>query len=506
MTDVIQAGIESKGIPYDSGRALPTPVENDAPDVISRGVPDAIEGSSDEALVKESVNALNEKRRKDWESGVGGPDPFESQRNLVDTELRYDGRDTRTKTLREAAKDTSDRHLLDRPEAQIARQQFGFNDEQILAITKDESYLKSLGYTDQEAAAYSRRGELPATKVSPVRHDGTPVPPLDDLAPITERDAFLNRSELKRGMRNFREATAAAQARLLDELTAQQETAADQVAATSSPVDQTPQTRPAVSEPAPTPQQSDPLASERQQLAVARDSYLRASQGSAAEEQAAHQIKVWNAALLKQFPEASNQAAIAELARTNPARAQQLAAAAKKTSDAVSGWMQRGAAATAHRETGERELAALQQAHTRVAWHQYREAHDALAHQRIPELSDPAKASVMRSATRQMLRDVGFQEGEVSSAWNGEGGLSLRDGRVQQVIADAVRWRQAQAKKNLVMKAPVPPVQKPGVYRAAGSGDFETVQRLQKQLETASGNAAVKLATKLHQARRQAGM
>ncbi len=236
-----------------------------------------------------------------------------------------------------------------------------------------------------------------------------------------------------------------------------------------------------------------------------RNSYLQARQGSAAEEQAAGQIKAWNAALLRQFPEAANKAAIEELARTNPARAQQLAQAARKTAEAVSGWMQRGAAATAHRESGERGLEALQQAHARAAWHQYREIEDAKFHQFAPELSDPAKAHVMRSGVRTMLNELGFGNDELTRAWNGESGFSVRDHRAQRLIRDAFLWRQAQSKAKQVTRAPVPPVQRPGTYRP-GAGDVETVQRLQRELEGATGDRAVRLATSLHRARRAAGM
>src|SRR6266446_5282007 len=223
-----------------------------------------------------------------------------------------------------------------------------------------------------------------------------------------------------------------------------------------------------------------------------RNSYLQARQGSAAEEQAAGQIKAWNAALLRQFPEAANKAAIEELARTNPARAQQLAQAARKTAEAVSGWMQRGAAATAHRESGERGLEALQQAHARAAWHQYREIEDAKFHQFAPELSDPAKAHVMRSGVRTMLNELGFPNTELSRAWDGESGVSVRDHRAQRLIRDAFLWRQAQSKAKQVTRAPVPPVQRPGTYRP-GAGDVETVQRLQRELEGATGDRAVRL-------------
>ncbi len=93
-------------------------------------------------------------------------------------------------------------------------------DEQILGLTKNEDYLRSLGYTNQEAAQYSRTGEPPPLKVIATRDDGSLIRPLDDDAPVGIKDAFLNRSELKRGVRNFRQAAAEARQALLEQLAA----------------------------------------------------------------------------------------------------------------------------------------------------------------------------------------------------------------------------------------------------------------------------------------------
>jgi hypothetical protein len=504
-TDVITRGVErSTGKPpFESSAPPPPPAENDPIDVVSRGVPDAISGSSDEERVRASVDALNEKRRKEWESGIGD-DPFAEQRNVVDVELKYDSRDHKPKTLRQTAKDVSDRHLLERPEAQFVRQQFGMTDEQILWITKNEDYLRSLGYTNEQAARYARTGEVPPMKLIATRDDGSLIRPLDDDAPVTEADAFRSRSELKRGVRNFRQATVEAQQKLLAELAAQQEQpAADQVASAeqASAIERAPQQAP--SEPAqPTPQQNDPLAAERQQLAVERDAYARARQGSAAEEQADQQIKAWNAALLRQFPEAANKAAIEELTRTNPARAQQLAQAARKTADAVAGWMQKGLAATQARTANENALAQLQHAHARAAWHSYKQQNDNLAQERIAELRDPKQSGAFRNATRAALKDLGFSDNELSAAWDGHTGFSLRDFRVQAMIADGVRWRQAQARAKTVTKAPIPEVLRPGTFRPRGAGNEEQIARLERELEGATGARALRLGTKLHQLRR----
>jgi hypothetical protein len=83
--DVVQRGIESKGIPFDSGRAQPQEAESDAPNVFER-IDAPIKGTSDDELVRQSVKELNRQR-----DAGGSDDPFAEQRNLVDVELKYDG-------------------------------------------------------------------------------------------------------------------------------------------------------------------------------------------------------------------------------------------------------------------------------------------------------------------------------------------------------------------------------------------------------------------------------
>jgi hypothetical protein len=104
---------------------------------------------------------------------------------------------------------------------------------------------------------------------------------------------------------------------------------------------------------------------------------------------------------------------------------------------------QQGAAATQARQTRENQIAQHEYARTRAAWHEFRERNDRLAQERIPELADAQKAAALRDATKAMLREHGFAEGELSNAWSDHEGFSLRDGRVQAVLADAARWRMA---------------------------------------------------------------
>jgi hypothetical protein len=69
----------------------------------------------------------------------------------------------------------------------------------------------------------------------------------------------------------------------------------------------------------------------------------------------------------------------------------------------------------------------------------------------------------MQQTAERVLKDHGFTSDELRQAWNGYSNFSLRDYRVQGVVADATRWRLAQQRAKTAAKRPVPPVQRPGV-------------------------------------------
>ena len=78
-------------------------------------------------------------------------------------------------------------------------------------------------------------------------------------------------------------------------------------------------------------------------------------------------------------------------------------------------------------------------------------------------MADPGKAAKLQAAAVAVLKDLGFDEAELSQSWTGKGSISLRDHRVQLLIRDATLWRDAQAKAKTATAKPVPPVQRPGV-------------------------------------------
>ena len=129
---------------------------------------------------------------------------------------------------------------------------------------------------------------------------------------------------------------------------------------------------------------------------------------------------------------------------------------------------------------------------------------DDLFTERVPDMADPGKAAKLQAAAVAVLKDLGFDEAELSQSWTGKGSISLRDHRVQLLIRDATLWRDAQAKAKTATAKPVPPVQRPGVAPTKGASAQAEIQNLTRQLETASGVNAMRIAARLTAARRAA--
>ena len=102
-----------------------------------------------------------------------------------------------------------------------------------------------------------------------------------------------------------------------------------------------------------------------------------------------------------------------------------------------------------------------------------------------------------------LLKDVGFTEDELARAWNGQKDFSLRDHRLQMLIVDGVRYREMQEKARTVQAKQLPPVQRPGVSQPKGAANDAIIQNLSKQLDTATGMQALRIAAKLTAAKRQ---
>jgi hypothetical protein len=147
------------------------------------------------------------------------------------------------------------------------------------------------------------------------------------------------------------------------------------------------------------------------------------------------------------------------------------------------------------------EIERQAQAHEEAGFNQWVNSQNAMLEAETPELRDPKTADAFRRAAHDALRAAGISQEALHHPavrrvlWSAE---------AQRLIADAARWRQAQARVREVTKAPVPPVQRPGVARPAGEADHANIASLNRRIDTLSGNAAIRAAAKALSAERKA--
>src|SRR5262249_3990437 len=123
----------------------------------------------------------------------------------------------------------------------------------------------------------------------------------------------------------------------------------------------------------------------------------------------------------------------------------------------------------------------------------------------LPQYSTAEGKARLHEAAFKVLRGTGLTDAQIKQQWDSG---HLRPAGFQQVIALAAAHldTQERAREGLTSKrVPAPQSLRPGTYRPAGSGAEEQVRDLERQLDGASGNNALKLATRLTRARRAAG-
>lgn len=132
------------------------------------------------------------------------------------------------------------------------------------------------------------------------------------------------------------------------------------------------------------------------------------------------------------------------------------------------------------------------------AWTDFAAKQDQLLVDRAPELADKTRAAKIADSASSLLKDVGFTDQELSQLWNGEASISLRDHRMQLLLLDGVKYREAKTAKPA--PKPVPPVQRPGVSKVANAAD-DAIQALKASFER---NPTPKTAAALRAAERRA--
>ena len=156
----------------------------------------------------------------------------------------------------------------------------------------------------------------------------------------------------------------------------------------------------------------------------------------------------------------------------------------------------------------QQQVAAVQaqQAQQQAArWHTFAKDQDARFFEKAPELADVKVLAEATQSATELLADLGFSEAELSRLWHGQDAISLRDHRMQLLLRDGVKYREAQAKAKAAQQRPVPNVQRPGPAPARNADADERVRNLDDRL-TSSGNlrdaAALLVAQRQARARR----
>src|SRR5262249_54921588 len=117
-------------------------------------------------------------------------------------------------------------------------------------------------------------------------------------------------------------------------------------------------------------------------------------------------------------------------------------------------------------------------------WTSFARDEDARFLEKAPEFSD---LKVMAEATQhagELLKDLGFTDAELGLLWNGQAAISLRDHRMQLLLRDGVRYREAQQKAKAAQQRPVPHVQRPVPAPARDADADDKVRALNDRLTT----------------------
>ncbi len=78
-------------------------------------------------------------------------------------------------------------------------------------------------------------------------------------------------------------------------------------------------------------------------------------------------------------------------------------------------------------------------------WNAFAENEDRLFAADMPEMSDPVQAREIADKAVTLLRDTGFSDDDLGKLWSGQASVSLRDNRIQKIIAKAARYDAAKA-------------------------------------------------------------
>jgi hypothetical protein len=134
-------------------------------------------------------------------------------------------------------------------------------------------------------------------------------------------------------------------------------------------------------------------------------------------------------------------------------------------------------------------------------WSNFAQEQDSLFLEKAPELAEKGQLAKVAENAMGVLKDIGFNDQELAQLWNGRQALSLRDHRIQLLIRDGVRYRDAHAAAKAAAVKSVPHVQRPGAAVPRGAEADARISALNNKLEQ---SGSLKDAAALLLAQRQA--
>ena len=118
-------------------------------------------------------------------------------------------------------------------------------------------------------------------------------------------------------------------------------------------------------------------------------------------------------------------------------------------------------------------------------WGNFAKEQDSKLMEQAPELADRATADKVAQGAVSLLNDLGFSQGDLDKLWSGQASVSLRDHRIQLLIRDALRYREAKSAVPKARVAPVAPkVQRPGSPVERVRDSDSTLKALDNRLES----------------------
>jgi hypothetical protein len=443
MTDTITTPVSPAAPPPEAPLA---PIESEGeplPDILGRHLPPG------EILTTDDLGKLYEKKKQDGSA-------ITDLHSKPVVPMRY--LDKQEKSLRQVSDDTKRYHNQERAQELLGETAKNFDAAQ-----------------QQELGRLLNPDLKPPDKIG-LSLDGREVAPMKDLSPVMLEDSG-NLKQITEMQGDWRQAKAEREAAYRDELVREQNAAIERQAEAARQEE--------IARQEPPPPQPDVVQEERTRLDTERRALGELHRASVEEREAINERQQ-----IRQFvdtaypPQIRTPEGWAELQRTNPQHAQYLQEwlpqAVARDNELFQGLQHAGQI---------RNAQAIQAQQVRQqqfdAWGRQQDSQARAAISKdFPQYASDEAYARLRSAAPRALAKLGINQAEADRLWR-DG--TLRSVPAQRMIAKLASQELAQDR--IANRAPIPPVQRPGVARPAGAGDLDSVRDLENRM--ANANAGI---------------